>query len=154
MSLKENLCNLFKIVDDLQKAYPSKKFTLDGRLVGDIGEILVQENYDVTLYTKLVPKYDGYDSENHQIQIKSTFKDHLNFPCDENDIPDYYIGIKIHSDGTFEEIYNGKGSEIWNLVRNRKKTKIGSYQISLTALHELSPKVNDNDRIKPRTKQI
>ncbi len=152
MRLKENLSKLFKIVDDLQNAYPSKKFTLDGRLVGDIGEVLVQENYDVTLYTKLVPKYDGYDSENHQIQIKSTFKNHLNFPCDENDIPDYYIGIKIHSDGTFEEIYNGKGLDIWNLVKNRKKTKIGSFQISLSALKKINLNVKDTDRIKLRTK--
>ena len=38
------LPELLRIVRELNQAYPIKKFTLDGRLVGDIGEILVQEH--------------------------------------------------------------------------------------------------------------
>ena len=151
MNLERNLKKLFEIVDDLQREYPIKKFTLDGRLVGDIGEILVQENYDVTLFPDLRAIYDGKDSRGRPIQIKATFKESLNFPCNESDIPEYYIGIKIHSDGTFEEIYNGKGSNIWELVKNRKKTKIGSFQISLSALRAINQNVTVNDRIKKRT---
>ena len=149
MTLAENIEKLFKIIEDLRENYP-KQFTLDGRLVGDIGEVLVQEYYDVTLYTKLEKRYDGFDSKNRKIQIKSTFKDSLNFPCDKEDVPDYYIGIKIHRDGTFEEIYNGKGSDIWNLVKNRKKTKISTFQISLSALKEINKNVNPSDKIAKR----
>ncbi len=152
MNLAENVEKLFKIIEDLQQNYPNKKFTLDGRLVGDIGEVLVQENHDVTLFTKLEKEYDGIDSKNRKVQIKATFKDHLNFPCDKEDVPDYYIGIKIHRDGTFEEIYNGKGSDIWNLVKNRKKTKISTFQISLSALKEINKNVNPSDKIEKRMK--
>ena len=84
MNLRENIESLFKIIEDLQSNYPNKMFTLDGRLVGDIGEILVQENYNVKLYSKLKRKYDGLDSFNSKIQIKSTFKYSLSFPCDIN----------------------------------------------------------------------
>ncbi len=150
MNLSDNLKKLFEIVNDLQKEYPQKKFTLDGRLVGDIGEVIVQDNYDVTLFPDLRAVYDGYDSVNRYVQIKSTFKESLNFPCNENDIPDYFIGIKIHPDGTFEEIYNGNGSDIWNLVKNRKKTKTGSYQISVSALRKINKNVKETDRIKRR----
>ena len=41
MTLTENILKLFEIVNDLRKNFPNKEFTLDGRLVGDIGEILV-----------------------------------------------------------------------------------------------------------------
>ena len=153
MNLKENLKRLFEIVDDLQRAYPSKKFTLDGRLVGDIGEILVQENYDVTLSSTQTAIIDGLDSKKREVQIKSTFKNSLTFPCNEKDIPPYYIGIKIYRDGTFEEIYNGSGSDIWNLVKNRKKTKTGTFQISLSALKKLNQNVKDEDRIEKRKKK-
>lgn len=149
MTLAENIEKLFKIIEDLRENYP-KQFTLDGRLVGDIGEVLVQEYYDVTLYTKLEKRYDGFDSKNRKIQIKSTFKDSLNFPCDERDVPDYYIGIKIHRDGTFDEIYNGKGSDIWNLVKDRKKNKISTFQINLSALKKINMSVDPSDKIAKR----
>ncbi|MGV2842200.1 DUF6998 domain-containing protein, partial [Vibrio cyclitrophicus] len=41
---------MLKIVEALQKQYSQKKFTLDGRLVGDLGEILVEKDYDLELY--------------------------------------------------------------------------------------------------------
>lgn len=150
MNLAKNIEKLFTIIEDLQKNYHPKKFTLDGRLVGDIGEVLVQENYDVELFDKIEKQYDGIDSKKRKVQIKATFKNHLNFPCDKKDVPDYYIGIKIHRDGTFEEIYNGKGSDIWNHVKNRKKTKISTFQINLSALKEINKTVDSSDKIAKR----
>ena len=154
MTLTENIKQLLGIIDDLKRNFPNKEFTLDGRLVGDIGEILVQENYDVTLYTKLEKTYDGYDSYNRKIQIKATFKDKLSFPCNKEDVPDYFIGIKIKPDGSFEEIYNGKGSDIWELVKNRKKTKISSFQISLSSLKKLNDKVDIFDKIEEKNNKM
>ena len=34
-----------RVVKQLRDAYPGKKFTLDGRLVGDLGEVLAQFEY-------------------------------------------------------------------------------------------------------------
>lgn len=150
MNLAGNIEKLFEAMEDLQKNYPNKQFTLDGKLVGDIGEILVQENYNVKLYSKQEKQYDGYDSENRKIQIKATFKDALTFPCDKKDVPDYYIGLKINRDGSFEEVYNGKGSDVWKLVENRKKTKNSTFRISLTALRKINVKVDPFDKIERR----
>ncbi|MEN5036302.1 hypothetical protein [Pseudomonas sp. TWI929] len=40
---------LFAAVSQLQAAYPGKPFTLDGRLVGDIGEVVASLAYKLTL---------------------------------------------------------------------------------------------------------
>ena len=154
MTLTENILKLFEIVNDLRKNFPNKEFTLDGRLVGDIGEILVQENYDVHLYSTLEKTYDGYDSYNRKVQIKATFKDKLSFPCNKSEVPDYYIGIKINSDGSFEEIYNGKGSYIWELVKSRQKTKTSSFQISVSSLKKLNDSVDVFDKIEEKNNKM
>lgn len=39
--MKAEIVALLEIVNKLQQKYPKRKFTLDGRLVGDIGEILI-----------------------------------------------------------------------------------------------------------------
>ena len=40
-------------ISQLKKAFPSKEFTIDGRLVGDIGEAIVYRDYNITLYEGL-----------------------------------------------------------------------------------------------------
>ncbi len=89
--------------------YPKRRFTLDGRLVGDLGEVLVEGEYDVELFEGLVKHHDAMTHDGRQPQIKATMQTGLTFPVDN--VPDYYLGIKIHPDGTFTEIFNGRTSE-------------------------------------------
>jgi hypothetical protein len=44
--------DLLAMVAKLKKAFPKKEFTLDGRLVGDIGEALAELSYDLELFSK------------------------------------------------------------------------------------------------------
>jgi len=142
---------LLKIVNILQNKYRNRKFTLDGRLVGDLGEIIVQQNYDVQLFNKQEKTYDGI-SGNRKIQIKTTFKNFLSFPYGKENIPDYYIGIKLFENGDFEEIYNGLGINIYKLIENRKKPKNGYYSIKISTLKKENLKVLKKDRIKNKNK--
>ena len=84
------------------------------------------------------------------VQIKATFHDTLGFPCKYEDVPDFYIGIKIFHDGTFEEIYNGPGQYIWELIKDRKRTKNSLHSISVNALRNINKTVNPIDRICSR----
>jgi len=70
---------LLSIIKKLQGKYNNRKFTLDGRLVGDLGEIIVEQNYKIKLFEKQEKMYDGY-SNSKKVQIKATFKDKLTFP--------------------------------------------------------------------------
>jgi len=56
--------------------------------------VIVEENYDVKLFEKVVFKYDGEDYLGRNVQIKATFHDTLDLPCRIADVPDYYLELK------------------------------------------------------------
>lgn len=140
---------MLQIVEALQETYPKKKFTLDGRLVGDLGEILVEEDYDLELYEGLEKHHDGETPDGRRVQIKTTMKNSLTFPVDH--IPHYYIGIKIHSDGSYSEIFNGPGAVAWEAIKNRKPTKTNLHSITISSLEKLNETVADEDRINKKS---
>ena len=59
ITIPEAIKQLRQVVKQLQDAYPKKKFTLDGRLVGDLGEILAQFEYDIELNDALQKHHDA-----------------------------------------------------------------------------------------------
>ena len=148
MKIDNAVKSMLKIVDELQKTYPKKKFTLDGRLVGDLGEILVEEFYDIILYENIKARYDGKTPGGKKVQIKTTMQDSLTFPADS--IPDFYIGIKIKEDGTFDEIYNGPGELIQKLIKDRSKPSNNLHNIPINKLIELNSKVEQSKKVKER----
>jgi len=143
---------MLNIVESLQQKYPKKKFTLDGRLVGDIGEILVENDYDLELYEGLEKHHDGISSDDRKVQIKTTMKNSLTFPVDHT--PDFYIAIKVHEDGTYTEVFNGPGEIAQKAVANRAPTKTNLHSVSLFALAKLNSTVKDSDRIKKISKSL
>ena len=141
--IKQALEKIFAGISDLRIAFPHKEFTIDGRLVGDIGEVIAALEYDVMLYENLRAGYDGETSDGRKVQIKATFKDSLTFKT----IPDYYLGFKLFHDGRHEEIFNGPGRVIYQRYSHRKG--IGEVLLSFPneELKNLSAQVEDRDRI-------
>ena len=41
--LSEKIKELYRITAELERRYPGRKFTIDGHLVGSIGEVIVAE---------------------------------------------------------------------------------------------------------------
>jgi hypothetical protein len=149
ITISDAISQLLRIVAELHSAYPKKRFTLDGRLVGDIGEVLVEEEYDIKLHENLQRHHDGITSDGRHVQIKATMQDSLTFPADH--IPDYYIGIKIRTDGEFIEIFNGPGSLAWEAVKDRKPTKTNLHTVSTKKLQQLDKEVRPKDKIPRRS---
>lgn len=143
-AIKEALNNIFKGIESLKDAFPSRAFTIDGRLVGDLGEIIASLNYDVILHAVQQSDHDGESSDGKKVQIKATFKDSLTFRT----IPDYYLGLKLFPDGQYEEIYNGPGRLIYEHYKHRKG--IGEVLLSfpLSELQKLSGSVPPSNRIR------
>ena len=146
--------NLLAETENLQKLFKDsgKKFTLDGRLVGDIGEVLAEKQYDITLHKGIKEKYDAVTPDGKQVQIKATMKKALSFPCNPAKIPDYYLGVKIESDGSLTEIFNGKGTDIAKAIEKRKATSNGLHMIDIDSLSKLDKVVEINDKIPKRNK--
>ena len=70
---------IFQGIDTLKAAFPNRKFTIDGRLVGDIGEIIAALEYDVILDDVAQADHDGRTTDGRRVQIKATFKEQLTF---------------------------------------------------------------------------
>ena len=151
ITIPEAIKQLRQVVKQLQDAYPKKKFTLDGRLVGDLGEVLAEVEYDIELYDGLQKHHDAKASDGRQVQIKATMKDSLTFPVDH--VPDYYLGIKIEHDGTLTEIFNGPGSVASEAVKNRQPTKTNLHSVHINTLKRLNEEVHSRDKIPRRSRK-
>jgi hypothetical protein len=148
ITVPEAVKQMLAIVERLCIAYPHKRFTLDGRLVGDIGEVLVEDAYDLKLFEDMKKHHDAESSDGRQVQIKATMKKHLTFPADH--IPNYYLGVVVKTDGTFMEVFNGPGAVAWEAVKDRSIPKTNLHSVSVTALQKLQLRVAEKDRIPRR----
>lgn len=148
MDIQKAIQQLCEITTELKNNHKSKKFTLDGRLVGDLGEVLAEENYEITLFDKIKHLYDATTSDNRMVQIKASFKDKLTFPTDH--IPELFLGLKINSDGSFEEVYNGPGKYIKALIGKRKSPYNRLHLLPLKKLSEISARIPQKEKIKKK----
>lgn len=146
--IKPALESIFKGIDQLCSAFPSRKFTIDGRLVGDIGEILAELVYDIKLDDVSQPDHDATTTDGKRVQVKATFKNSLTFKT----TPELYLGIRINKDGTFEEIFNDPGVLIHDEFSERKGLGEKLLSFPLARIRLLSEKVADCDRIQRRIK--
>jgi hypothetical protein len=145
-AITEGLALVFQGVERLQSVFPHRRFTVDGRLVGDIGEVIAELEYDVVLHTVSQPGHDCIASDGRNVQIKATFKDSLTFKT----TPDYYLGFKLYRDGRYEEVFNGPGRLIYERFAHRSGIGITLLSFSNAELRELAKRVPENERIRKR----
>ena len=145
-TIGEALTSIFQGIARLHAAFPSRAFTIDGRLVGDVGEVLAELEYNLTLDEVSAPDHDARMRDGRRVQIKATFKNSLTF----RKCPDYYLGLKLYPNGEFDEVFNGPGMLI--LKRYSHRRGIGERQLSfpIRDLSTLSAQVDDADRVPRR----
>ena len=139
--LSDKIKELYKITNELECTYPGRKFTVDGHLVGSIGEVIVAEHYGLSLLPNSTKTHDAVSKEGKQVQIKATQVKGIAISSE----PDYLIVIRILPDGSWEEIYNGPGKAAWESAGKMQKN--GQRPISLSKLRNLMGSVDINDKI-------
>ena len=135
---------LYATVKELECMFPGRYFTPDGHMVGSLGECLVANAYDLELETASNKGFDAVTSSGLEVEIKATQAKSVAFRSE----PAHTIVIKILPDGTFEEIFNGPGSVVWQEFKGKKLPSNGQYQISLTKLRKLRVSVSQTDRVQ------
>ncbi len=75
--------------------------------------------------------------------------DALYFPTDEARIPEYFLAIEIHEDGSFSEVYNGSGRRVWQAIqeKNWKPDNTRNVMCSKKMLRELNKEVDPTEQI-------
>ena len=135
--------DLYTLVGRLEDLYPGRHFTLDGHLVGSLGEVYAAERYGLKLLEASSPVHDAKTSSGRRlVQIKTTQRDKVGI----SERPDYLIVLRLAEDGSFEEVYNGPGQPAWDAAGKRAKN--GQRFISLAKLRDLAKSVPARKRIK------
>jgi hypothetical protein len=63
--------------------------------------------------------------------------------------PAHLLVLKLHHDGSFDEMYNGPGAPVWALFDGKPRPSNGQYQVSLALLRRLMEHVEPQQRLRP-----
>jgi hypothetical protein len=133
---------LYGVVAELESAFPGRKFTPDGHLVGSIGEVLAAHRYALTLLPTSSERHDARSPDGRLVQIKATQVKSVGLRSE----PDHLLVLKLEPDGSAREVFNGPGHLAW---RNAgKMQKNGQRPISLSKLSRLMVEVKSSDQLR------
>lgn len=132
---------LYSIVNELESLFTYRKFTLDGHLVGSIGEVMAKSMYDIELLPASTPAHDAVSSDCRNIQIKMTQGKSIGL----REQPDYLIVLRLDRQGDVTEIYNGSGKQPWEAAGTKQSN--GQKNISLARLKRLMESADILERI-------
>jgi hypothetical protein len=122
---------IYKAVEELSAAYPGRKFTPDGHLVGSIGEVIAAEALGLTLYPGSHPGHDAFDA-NGDVQIKMTAGKSISmYAC-----CDRLVVLKVLSPDEAEIVYDGPGAPVWEVAG--KPQKNGQRSVRLSRLKSIA----------------
>ena len=141
MDLSEKIRALYAIVNDLETAYPGRRFTLDGHMIGSIGEVIAAEAFGLDLLPNSTPEHDAIAYDGRLVQIKATQRDRIALSA----CPEHLLVLRIDGNGSWYVVYNGPGKPAWE--RAGKIQKNGQRPISLAALKTLMLEIDSGDQL-------
>lgn len=132
---------LYALVGEFEHRFPGRKFTPDGHLVGSIGEVVAASRYNLVLLPASAEGHDARSANGLLVQIKATQGTGVALRSE----PEHLIVLKILSDGTTQEIYNGPGEPVWNSCGAMQKN--GQRPISVKRLQDIQEAVPPSQRL-------
>ena len=141
MDLSEKIRALYAIVNDLETAYPGRRFTLDGHMLGSLGEVIAAEAFGLKLLPNSTPEHDAIAYDGRLVQIKATQRDRIAL----NACPEYLLVLRIDANGSWSVVYNGPGKPAWENAGKIQKN--GQRPIRLSELGSLMSETDERDRL-------
>ena len=126
------VATIYELVDELERMFPGRYFTPDGHMVGSLGEALAAYHYGVILSPASAHCHDG-SCNGRNVQVKATQTDRIAISSK----PDYLLVLALKRNCSFQEIYNGPGALVWDLVSHKERPKNGQYQVTFSKLRAL-----------------
>jgi hypothetical protein len=132
VKLPKPVAAIYQAVKELEAAYPDRKFTPDGHLVGSIGEVVAAEALGLKLYPASHPGHDACDENGCDVQIKMTAGKSVAFYANCHRL----VVLKVANPEEAEIVYDGPGEPAW--THAGKVAKNGQRVISLRKLRSLA----------------
>jgi hypothetical protein len=118
--------SLFKAVEELEASYAGRKFSLDGHLMGSIGEVIAREFYKFELLPMSSKIYDAVCPHGAMSKSKSPLRKRSLFGT---------IVLKLLSAAEAIVVYDGLGAPIWQRVGPLQSN--GQRKIGLSAIRSI-----------------
>lgn len=135
------LDSLYSSAERLEALFPGRKFTLDGHLVGSIGEVIAAYMFDLTLNPASTMAHDALCPAGRRVEIKFTQGRTVAIRHE----PDHLLVLHPARRGNVRVVYNGPGTMSWTAARATQSN--GLQPISLAHLTRLNDAVADGQRL-------
>ena len=132
---------LYETVSELEELFSGRHFTLDGHIVGSLGEVMAQYQYDLELFAASTERHDARVNDGRLVQIKATQGERVRGRLcrASKQAPDHLIVLLIKPDGSAEQVFNGPVSLVWDNAGKRQSN--GQCSIALSRLRTLMAQV-------------
>lgn len=135
------LDDLYAAADGLERIFPGRKFTLDGHLVGSIGEVAAAYIFDLDLNPASTMGHDARSRCGRNVEIKLTQGRSVAIRHE----PEHLIVLHRPIGGPLRVVFNGPGSLAWTAAGRMQKN--GQRPISLSRLSQISRDVAPDGRL-------
>jgi hypothetical protein len=135
------LDSLYVSAERLEALFPGRKFTLDGHLVGSIGEVIAAYMFDLTLNSASTMAHDALCPAGRRVEIKFTQGRTVAIRHE----PDHLLVLNRARGANVRIVYNGPGATPWTAARVAQSN--GQRPISLAHLTRLNAAVADEQRL-------
>lgn len=127
------VADLYRAIEKLQATY-GRKFTLDGHVLGSIGEVVAQEAFGFELLPMSARVHDAHCTRRGAVQVKITGGKTVALRQNCN----HLVVLKVLSPEEAEVVYDGPGATVWEAAGKMQSN--GQRTISLRRLQELAAK--------------
>ncbi|TNJ39604.1 hypothetical protein FGE21_18810 [Phaeobacter sp. B1627] len=125
----------------MESIFPGRKFTLDGHLVGSIGEVAAAYIFDLDLNPASTMGHDARSRCGRNVEIKLTQGRSVAIRHE----PEHLIVLHRPIGGPLRVVFNGPGSLAWTAAGRMQKN--GQRPISLSRLSQISQDVTPEGRL-------
>lgn len=139
---KSQIDAIYRAVEHLENAFPGRKFTPDGHLVGSIGEVAAAYMFDLQLNPASTLGFDARTRCGKEVEIKLTQAKSVSLRHQ----PQYLIALRRAKGQKIEVLYNGPGSLVWEHAGAMQKN--GQRPIGVSKLKSLQSQVTPPNRIR------
>jgi hypothetical protein len=137
------ITDLYRITAELERL-TGRPFTLDGHLVGSLGEVYAAYLFDLDLQTPSTEGFDARAQDGRTVEIKATQRSSIAIAA-TGPMPDHLIALSIDEQGYPTVEYNGPARPAWDVAGKAMKT--GQRRISLKRLRGVMSTVNDYQKL-------
>lgn len=136
------LDGLYAATDRLELLFPGRKVSLDGHLVGSIGEVAAAYMFDLDLFRGSNKGHDAVARDGRSVEVKLTQGSGVAI----RHKLDHLVVLRREPGNPLEVVYNGPGMRAWD--RAGKMQKNGQRPISVAMLRRLMAEVAEADRLR------